>query len=310
MFPPGRKPAGGRVPDHSGDGEPARRGPVHHGGDRRGPARTALSEIAGLTEMTSSTLARPASRCSSTSRAKSTAPRAMSRRLSTPRFGTARRPADPADLSQGQPGRAPVLIMALTSTTLPAERHLRRGRYGRRATHAQVEGVAEVTVNGAEQPAIRVGSIPTRLAAMGVELDDVRKALAAPTPSRPSARSRERRRHDARRPTTSSLSDDFGHIVVANRHGAVVRFRDIAPSSAACATARRRLVQRQAGRPRGHQARRRQRDRDRRPHQRAASRAEAMDSGRDRDSVLADRTGTIRASVRDMQWTLLLASRW
>src|SRR6185503_18144405 len=43
---------------------------------------------------------------------------------------------------------------------------------------AQVEGVAEVTVNGAEQPAMRVRVNPVAIASMGVSLEDVRNAIS------------------------------------------------------------------------------------------------------------------------------------
>src|SRR6202040_445533 len=43
---------------------------------------------------------------------------------------------------------------------------------------SQVKGVAEVSVNGAEQPSIRVRVHPLALAAMGLGLEDVRTATA------------------------------------------------------------------------------------------------------------------------------------
>ena len=42
---------------------------------------------------------------------------------------------------------------------------------------SQVKGVAEVSVNGAEQPAIRVRVNPVALASMGLSLEDVRTAI-------------------------------------------------------------------------------------------------------------------------------------
>ena len=42
---------------------------------------------------------------------------------------------------------------------------------------SQVEGVAEVTVSGAEQPAIRVRVNPMLLASIGVSIEDVRTAI-------------------------------------------------------------------------------------------------------------------------------------
>src|SRR5262249_32856528 len=43
---------------------------------------------------------------------------------------------------------------------------------------SQVDGVAEVTVNGAEQPAIRIRVNPIALASMGLSMEDVRSAIA------------------------------------------------------------------------------------------------------------------------------------
>ena len=43
---------------------------------------------------------------------------------------------------------------------------------------SQVDGVADVTVSGAEQPAIRVRVDPVAIAAMGIAIEDVRTAIA------------------------------------------------------------------------------------------------------------------------------------
>ena len=94
---------------------------------------------------------------------------------------------------------------------------------------AQVEGVAEVTVNGAEQPAIRVRIDPERLAAMGLSIDDVRGAIAASNTASPvGAFEGTNQAHTLATNDQLASPDDFGHIVVANRHGVVVRLRDIA----------------------------------------------------------------------------------
>ena len=75
------------------------------------------------------------------------------------------------------PSAAPVLILALTSDTMPAT-----GLYDAADTVlaqriSQVTGVAEVDVAGAEQPAIRVRADPAQLAAMGVSMDDLRTTI-------------------------------------------------------------------------------------------------------------------------------------
>ena len=76
------------------------------------------------------------------------------------------------------PSSSPVMILALTSkTTLPSYLYdVADSSVAQRI--AQVDGVAEVTVNGAEQPAIRVRVNPVAIASMGVSLEDVRTAIA------------------------------------------------------------------------------------------------------------------------------------
>src|SRR5262245_3650075 len=76
------------------------------------------------------------------------------------------------------PSAAPILILALTSKhTLPAYLYdVADSIIAQRI--AQIDGVAEVTVNGAEQPAIRIRVNPVAIASMGVSMEDVRTAVA------------------------------------------------------------------------------------------------------------------------------------
>src|SRR5687767_11640792 len=76
------------------------------------------------------------------------------------------------------PSSSPILILALTSKhTLPSYLYdVADSIVAQRI--AQIEGVAEVTVNGAEQPAIRVRVNPVAIASMGVSMEDVRTAVA------------------------------------------------------------------------------------------------------------------------------------
>ncbi|MDB5651179.1 MAG: acriflavin resistance protein [Hyphomicrobiales bacterium] len=75
------------------------------------------------------------------------------------------------------PASQPVLILALTSQTLTTSAIYDAADTIIAQRLSQVEGVAEVSVNGAEQPAIRVRIDPTRLANMGIGLDAVRTAI-------------------------------------------------------------------------------------------------------------------------------------
>jgi multidrug efflux pump len=76
------------------------------------------------------------------------------------------------------PSAAPIIILALTSKTLPASALYDAADTVLAQRLSQIPGVGEVSVAGAEQPAIRVRADPERLAAMGVSLDAVRQTIA------------------------------------------------------------------------------------------------------------------------------------
>ncbi|HVZ54384.1 MAG TPA: efflux RND transporter permease subunit [Pseudolabrys sp.] len=75
------------------------------------------------------------------------------------------------------PAAAPILILALTSKTLQPSQIYDAADSVIAQRLAQVEGVADVTVAGSEQPALRVRVDPTRLSAMGLSMEDVRTAI-------------------------------------------------------------------------------------------------------------------------------------
>lgn len=80
---------------------------------------------------------------------------------------------------KANPSAQPILVLALTSSTIPPS-----GLYDAADTViaqklSQVEGVAEVQVSGAEQPAIRIQVDSARLAAMSIGLDQIANAVIA-----------------------------------------------------------------------------------------------------------------------------------
>jgi hydrophobe/amphiphile efflux-1 (HAE1) family protein len=79
---------------------------------------------------------------------------------------------------KANPSAAPILILALTSkTTMPSALYdVADSLIAQRI--AQIDGVADVSVNGAEQPAIRIRVNPVAIASMGVSMEDVRMAVA------------------------------------------------------------------------------------------------------------------------------------
>src|SRR5258708_4712600 len=78
---------------------------------------------------------------------------------------------------KANPNGAPILILALTSDTLAPSAIYDVADTVLAQRISQLDGVAEATVNGAEQPAIRVRVNPVAIASMGLSMEDVRLAI-------------------------------------------------------------------------------------------------------------------------------------
>ncbi len=78
---------------------------------------------------------------------------------------------------KANPAAAPILILALTSKTIAPSAMYDIADSIIAQRMSQIEGVAEVNVNGAEQPAIRVRVNPTALASLGISMEQVRTAI-------------------------------------------------------------------------------------------------------------------------------------
>ena len=109
---------------------------------------------------------------------------------------------------------------------------------------SQVDGVADVTVAGSEQPAIRVRVDPARLSAMGLSMEDVRTAISNSNAAGPLGTF-----DGDRRAVTIGINDqlrranEYDPVVVKTVNGTVIRLSNIATISAEHAQQpRRRLV--------------------------------------------------------------------
>jgi multidrug efflux pump len=127
------------------------------------------------------------------------------------------------------PAAAPVLILALTSDNVSPSAIYDAADTVVVQQIAQVEGVGDVTVSGADQPAIRVRLNPDRLAAMGLSLDSVRTAIVnsstlGPTGSIDGSDSAFAISLNGQLKT----SEDFGRVVIRSGDGTAVRLADIA----------------------------------------------------------------------------------
>lgn len=78
---------------------------------------------------------------------------------------------------KANPNNIPVLILALTSDTLPATALYDAADTVLAQRISQVDGVAQVSTAGADQPAVRVRADPKKLSDMGLSMDDIRTAI-------------------------------------------------------------------------------------------------------------------------------------
>ena len=130
---------------------------------------------------------------------------------------------------KSNPAAAPILILALTSKTIAPSEMYDAADTVIAQRISQVEGVAEVTVAGAEQPAIRVRVNPMQLAAMGTSMEDVRLAIAGANALTPLGIIDGTQRAVALE-TNAQLRtvQDYKNIIVKAANGGAVRLSDVA----------------------------------------------------------------------------------
>jgi multidrug efflux pump len=127
------------------------------------------------------------------------------------------------------PADAPVLILALTSATLT------RGQVYDAASNvlgqrlSQIEGIGQVVIGGAAQPAVRVELNPQALFKYGVGLEDVRAALASANANSPKGAIEDGNQHYQIYTNDQSVSAaDYKPLILAWRNGAPVKLADVA----------------------------------------------------------------------------------
>jgi multidrug efflux pump len=127
------------------------------------------------------------------------------------------------------PADAPILILALTSDTIT-----RGGLYDAATTVlsqklSQVDGVGEVVVSGSAMPAVRVELNPDALYKYGIGLEDVRAALASANSHSPKGAIENGNRHyQLYDNDQASTAAEYRPLIVAYRNGAAVRLTDVA----------------------------------------------------------------------------------
>jgi hydrophobe/amphiphile efflux-1 (HAE1) family protein len=208
------------------------------------------------------------------------------------------------------PADTPILLIAVTSDTLPLPKVDDYAESILAQKISQMPGVALVGIGGQQKPAIRVQVNPAILAAEGLDLEQLRSALAAITVIQPKGQLYgQQQSYLLNTNDQIETAEGFNDQIIAFRSGAPVRVRDIGRAIVGPEDVTKRgwyndkpavvlAVQRQPG----------------------ANVIDTVDQIKAalpqlmaslppaiKVTIVSDRTQTIRASVADVQFTLLLS---
>jgi multidrug efflux pump len=208
------------------------------------------------------------------------------------------------------PADAPVLILGLTSKVMPLTevQDLADTRIAQKIS--QIKGVGVVSISGGQRPAVRVVANPRALAAYGLNLDDLRTTINNANQNGPKGTlDGPSSAYTVNTNDQIRNADDYGEVIVAYKNGSPVRLKDVATLVSGAENSKLAgwmnslpalvlNVQRQPG---ANVV-----DVVNRIHDLLPSLQAALPAGVDL-AVLTDRTTTIRASVADVEFELVLA---
>ncbi|HLH04757.1 MAG TPA: MdtB/MuxB family multidrug efflux RND transporter permease subunit [Bryobacteraceae bacterium] len=136
---------------------------------------------------------------------------------------------NPPIYSKVNPADAPILTLALTSNTLPLTRVEDLADTTLSQKISQLPGVGLVTISGGQKPAVRIRVNPTALAAYGLSLEDVRTAL-----NQTNVNQAKGNFDGLRQAYTIGANDQiltstgYKPVIIAYKNGAPVRLEDVA----------------------------------------------------------------------------------
>ena len=216
----------------------------------------------------------------------------------------------PPVYSKVNPADAPILILALTSRTLPLSQveDFAETRFAQKIS--QLSGVGLVSISGGQRPAVRIRANPRALSAYGLTLEDLRATVAAANVNQAKGSLDGPRRASIINATDQLLtSREYEPLIVAYRNGAPVHVSDVAEVADDVENVRQAAwmnetpavlinIQRQPGANVIEVA-----DRIKKllPQLQSALPSSVQ------VTLLTDRTTSKRASVRDVQFELMLA---
>ncbi|WP_293797515.1 efflux RND transporter permease subunit [uncultured Bosea sp.] len=207
------------------------------------------------------------------------------------------------------PADSPILLLGATSDTLPLTQVSDEALTKLAQAISQIGGVGQVNVGGQQTPSIRVQLDPAKLAARGLSLEDVRTPLSVTTVNSPKGTiNSETRAYTIYANDQLTDAKAWNDVIIAYRDGNPVRVRDIgqavsAPldnTQAGWADGKRGVFLVIFKQPGANVIATVDKVMQALPHLTAGI------SPAIKVAVLSDRTQTIRAAVKDVQFTLLL----
>ena len=224
--------------------------------------------------------------------------------------GVLPRMPNPPTYSKVNPADTPILTLRITSDTLPLDKVNDLADTVLAQKLSEVTGVGLVTIEGNQKPAVRVRIDPAALAAQGLSLEDVRTALMQNNVNAPKGSfDGQHQAYAINANDQIFTAAEFREVIIAVRNGAPVRLRDVGDVIDNVENVRMGGwvdgqpavivdIQRQPGANIIETA-------DRVKALLPRLRATVPPSVK--IAIFTDRTATIRASVRDVQFTLVLA---
>jgi len=126
------------------------------------------------------------------------------------------------------PADSPILILAVQSETLPLIEVNEFADNILSQQISQISGVSQVSIGGEQKRAIRVQVEPARLAAMNMTLEDVRQLLVTATVDAPKGTvDGDRRAFSVYANDQLTRAAEYNDLILAYRNGSPVRVRDI-----------------------------------------------------------------------------------
>ena len=216
---------------------------------------------------------------------------------------------NPPIYSKVNPADAPILTLALTSDSLPLSKVEDLADTSLAQKISQLPGVGLVSISGGQKPAVRIQANPTALASYGLSLEDLRTALAqANVDQAKGVIDGSRQSYTIGANDQLFSSEQYKPIVVAYHNNAPARLSDVA--NVIDGTENNRLAawmnltprHREHPAPAGSQHHQRCGPDEVLLPQLQASLPLAV-----KVQFFTDRTTTIRASVKDVEFELMLA---